>query len=42
MRKKSNAEQIEAYFVATVLEKKPAAIPPFAEVKAAVIEDLRS
>ena len=25
--KKSNSEQIEAYFVATVLEKRPAAVP---------------
>lgn len=38
--KKSN-DEIEAYFVATVLEKKPAAIPPFAEIKTDVIGDLR-
>ena len=38
--KNSNGE-IAAYFVATVLEKKPAAIPPFAEIKTTVIEDLR-
>ena len=39
--KKSNGEQVEAYFVAKVLEKKPAAIPPFSEIKAEVIEDLK-
>ncbi|MDE0469473.1 MAG: peptidyl-prolyl cis-trans isomerase [Candidatus Poribacteria bacterium] len=36
--KKSNGEQVEAYFVAKVLEKKPAAIPPFEEIKTEVIE----
>ena len=40
--KKSNQEQVEAYFVATVLEKKPAAIPAFVEVKAVVTEDLKT
>ena len=30
---KKRTGEVEAYFVATVLEKKPAAIPPFAEVK---------
>ena len=39
--KKSNGEQVEAYFVAKVLEKKPAAIPLFSEIKAQVIEDLK-
>ncbi len=39
--KKSNGEEIEAYFVAKILEKKPAAIPPFSEIKAEVIEDLK-
>ena len=39
--KKSNGEQVEAYFVAKVLEKKPAAIPLFSEIKAKVIEDLK-
>ncbi len=39
--KKSNGEQVEAYFVAKVLEKKPAAIPLFSEIKAEVIEDLK-
>ena len=38
--KKSNGD-IEAFFIATVLEKKPAAIPPFTEIKATVIEDVR-
>ena len=40
--KKSSGEQVEAYFVATVLEKKPAAVPPFSEIKAGVIEDLKT
>ena len=40
--KKSNSEQIEAYFVATVLEKKPAAVPPFEEIKTEVINDLKT
>ena len=39
--KKSNGEQVEAYFVAKVLEKKPAAIPLFSEIKTQVIEDLK-
>ena len=39
--KKSNGEQVEAYFVAKVLEKKPAAIPLFSEIKVEVIEDLK-
>ena len=38
---KKRTGEIEAYFVATVLEKKPAAIPPFAEVKTEVIEALK-
>ena len=38
---KKRTGEVEAYFVATVLEKKPAAIPPFAEVKTAVIEALK-
>lgn len=38
--KKSDGD-VEAFFVATVLEKKPAAIPPFEEIKATVIEDVR-
>ena len=40
--KKSSGEQVEAYFVATILEKKPAAVPPFSEIKAAVIEDMKT
>ena len=39
--KKSNGEEVEAYFVAKVLEKKPAAIPLFSEIKVEVIEDLK-
>ena len=38
--KKSDGD-VEAFFVATVLEKKPAAIPPFEEIKATVLEDVR-
>lgn len=40
--KRSNGEQIDAYFVATVLEKKPAAIPSFSEVKPRVFSDLET
>ena len=40
--KKSNGEEIEAYFVATILEKKPAAVPPFEEIKTEVINDLKT
>ena len=36
--KKPRQQEVEAYFIATVLAKKPAAIPPFAEIKAQVIE----
>ena len=36
--KRSNRQEVDAYLVATVLEKKPAAIPPFEEIKAEVIE----
>ena len=38
---KKRTGEVEAYFVATVLEKKPAAIPPFAEVKIEVIEAVK-
>ena len=31
-------QEVEAYFVATVLDKKPAAIPPFEEIKTKVID----
>ena len=40
--KKSDGERVEAYFVATVLEKKPAAIPPFSEIKPQVFSDLKT
>ena len=36
--KRARSQAVEAYLVATVLEKKPAAIPPFEEIKAEVIE----
>ena len=36
--KKPRQQEVEAYFIATVLAKKPAAIPPFAEIKTQVIE----
>ena len=40
--KRSDGERVEAYFVATVLEKKPAAIPPFSEIKPQVFSDLKT
>ena len=40
--KKSTGEQIEAYFVATVLEKKSSTIPPFSEIKPQVLNDLKT
>ena len=40
--KKSSGEQVEAYFVATILEKKPAAIPLFSEIKPQVFSDLKT
>ena len=40
--KRSNGGQIDAYFVATVLEKKPAAVPSFSEVKPRVFSDLKT
>ena len=39
---KKRTGEVEAYFVATVLEKKPAAIPPFAEVKMRVVEAVKT
>ncbi|RKU16268.1 hypothetical protein C6503_12615 [Candidatus Poribacteria bacterium] len=36
--KKRTGQEVEAYFVATILDKKPAAIPPFEEIKAEVID----
>ena len=40
--KKSNAEEVIAYFVATVLEKKPPTVPPFTDMKALVLDDLKT
>lgn len=40
--KKSDGERVEAYFVATVLEKKPATIPQFSEIKPQVLSDLKT
>ena len=40
--KKSSGEEVEAYFVATVLEKKPATVPPFSEIKPQVLSDLKT
>ena len=39
--KKRTGQEVEAYFVATVLDKKPAAIPPFEEIKTEVIADVQ-
>ena len=36
--KKRTGQEVEAYFVATILDKKPAAIPPFEEIKKGVIK----
>ena len=36
--KKRTGQEVEAYFVATILDKKPAAIPPFEEIKKEVIK----
>ena len=36
--KRRTGQEVDAYFVATVLDKKPAAIPPFEEIKTGVIE----
>ena len=40
--KRSSGQEVDAYLVATVLEKKPAAIPPFEEIKAEVIEGAKT
>ena len=40
--KRSDGERVEAYFIATVLEKKPATIPPFSEIKPQVFSDLKT
>ena len=39
--KKRTGQEVEAYFIATVLDKKPAAIPPFEEIKTEVIEEVK-
>ena len=39
--KKRTGQEVEAYFIATVLDKKPAAIPPFTEIKTEVIADVK-
>ena len=40
--KKRTGQEVEAYFIATVLDKKPAAIPPFEEIKTRVIAEVKS
>ncbi|MYB96754.1 hypothetical protein F4054_14375 [Candidatus Poribacteria bacterium] len=40
--KKRTGQEVEAYFVATVLDKKPTAIPPFEEIKAGVIAEVKN
>ena len=40
--KKRTGQEVEAYFVATVLDKKPAAIPPFEEVETGVIAEVKN
>lgn len=40
--KKRTGQEVEAYFVATVLGKKPAAIPPFEEIKTGVIAEVKN
>ena len=40
--KKRTGQEVEAYFVATVLAKKPAAIPPFEEIKTGVIAEVKN
>ena len=40
--KKRTGQEVEAYFVATVLDKKPAAIPPFEEIKTGVIAEVKN
>ncbi len=40
--KRSGRQEVDAYLIATVLEKKPAAIPPFEEIKAEVIEGAKT
>ncbi len=38
--KKPNGQEVEAYFVATVLDKRPATIPSFTEIKTEVIDGI--
>ena len=40
--KKRTGQEVEAYFVATVLDKKPAAIPPFEEIKTGVVAEVKN
>ncbi len=40
--KKRTGQEVEAYFVATVLDKKPAAIPPFQEIKTGVVAEVKT
>ena len=40
--KKRTGQEVEAYFVATVLDKKPAAIPPFQEIKTEVVAEVKT
>ena len=40
--KKRTGQEVEAYFVATVLDKKPAAIPPFEEIKTGVVAEVKT
>ena len=42
MKRSGRQEAVEAFLVATVLEKKPAAIPPFEAIKAEVIEGAKT
>ena len=42
MKRSGRQAGVEAYLIATVLEKKPAAIPPFAEIKGEVIEGAKT
>ena len=42
MKRSGRQEGVEAFLVATVLEKKPAAIPPFEAIKAEVIEGAKT
>ena len=39
--KKRTGQEVEAYFIATVLDKKPAAIPPFEQIQTEVIAEVK-